>query len=117
MYNQKNPVQRRQGPTTSSTHGASLPPFRCIPAIHNADPGEAPRHRPVIRHRQRGELRGKSNKTRMLTPEEMIKLTTAALDHIERIYKRSWDRKDAVADALENEDREGVEAVAWLSGA
>ncbi|MCK0744112.1 DUF4376 domain-containing protein [Chromohalobacter nigrandesensis] len=59
------------------------------------------------------EFRGKSNVTHQLTPEDMIALTTAALDHIEGIYKRSWERKDAVDAALENEDREGIEAVAW----
>ncbi|MCK0743561.1 DUF4376 domain-containing protein [Chromohalobacter nigrandesensis] len=59
------------------------------------------------------EFRGKSNKTRMLNPEEMIALTTAALDYIEGVYKRSWERKDAVAAALEDEDREGIEAVEW----
>jgi len=58
-------------------------------------------------------FRGLSNVNRELTAEEMDALTLAALAHIEGIYQRSWDRKDAIDQALAEEDREGIEAVVW----
>jgi len=58
-------------------------------------------------------FRGLSNVNRELTAEEMDTLTLAALAHIEGIYQRSWDRKDAIDQALAEEDREGIEAVKW----
>ncbi|AXY41080.1 DUF4376 domain-containing protein [Halomonas sp. JS92-SW72] len=58
-------------------------------------------------------FRGLSNVNRELTAEEMDTLTLAALAHIEGIYQRSWDRKDAIDRALAEEDRKGIEAVVW----
>ncbi|GAA0586980.1 DUF4376 domain-containing protein [Halomonas salifodinae] len=58
-------------------------------------------------------FRGLSNVTRLLTPEHMDTLTLAALAHIEDIYQRSWDRKDAIDAALDSSDRMGIEAVVW----
>lgn len=58
-------------------------------------------------------FRGLSNVNRELTAEEMDALTLAALAHIEGIYQRSWDRKDAIDRALAEEDRKGIEAVVW----
>lgn len=58
-------------------------------------------------------FRGLSNVTRLLTPEQMDALTLAALAHIEGIYQRSWDRKDAIDAALVAKDRESIEAVEW----
>lgn len=59
------------------------------------------------------KFRGENNVTRYLTPDEMYKLTNDALAHIEGIYDHSWERKDAIDVALEDEDREGIEAVEW----
>lgn len=58
-------------------------------------------------------FRGLSNVNRTLTAEEMDALALAALAHIEGIYQRSWDRKDAINAALKAEDREGVKAISW----
>lgn len=58
-------------------------------------------------------FRGLSNVTQMLTPEQMDALTLAALAHIEGIYQRSWDRKDAIDAAEETGDHEAIEAVEW----
>lgn len=58
-------------------------------------------------------FRGLSNVTRMLTPEQMDSLTFAALTHIEGIYQHSWNCKDAIDAALNDRDREGVEAIHW----
>ena len=57
------------------------------------------------------KFRGEQNITRLLTPDEMYSLTTAALAHIEGIYDHSWELKDVIKAALEDEDREGIEAV------
>lgn len=59
------------------------------------------------------KFRGESNVTRSLTPDKMYTLTTDALAHIESIYDHSWERKDAIDEALEDEDREGVVVVEW----
>jgi hypothetical protein len=58
-------------------------------------------------------FRGLSNVNHGLTAQQMDDLTMAALAHIESIYQRSWDRKDAIDAALAAEDREGIEAVVW----
>ncbi|SFT96092.1 protein of unknown function [Halomonas saccharevitans] len=58
-------------------------------------------------------FRGQSNVTRMITPEQMDAMTLDALAHIEGIYQQSWDCKDTIKAALEAEDREGIEEVAW----
>jgi len=58
-------------------------------------------------------FRGLSNETHMLTAEQMDTLALAALAHIEGIYQRSWDRKDAIDQALAAEDRGEIEAVTW----
>lgn len=57
------------------------------------------------------KFRGLSNVNRMLTPQEAIDLTKAASAHVKAIYQRSWDRKDAIEQALANQDREGIEAI------
>lgn len=59
------------------------------------------------------KFRGEKNVTRYLTPDEMYTLTKDALAHIESIYDHSWARKDAIDVALDDEDREGVEAISW----
>lgn len=64
-------------------------------------------------------FRGLSNVNRMLTATEMDALALAALAHIEGIYQRSWDRKDAVDAALKDVElndeakREAIEAIKW----
>lgn len=65
------------------------------------------------------EIRGESNTSHMITPAEMVTLTNAALAHIEDVYQQSWDRKDAITSALEDdtltddEKRAAIEAVTW----
>ncbi|MBA2781166.1 DUF4376 domain-containing protein [Billgrantia kenyensis] len=58
-------------------------------------------------------FRGLSNINRELTSVEMDELALAALAHIESIYQRSWDRKDALAEALEKDSREAIELIHW----
>lgn len=64
-------------------------------------------------------FRGLSNVNRELTAEEMDTLTLAALAHIEGIYQRSWDRKDAIDQALadqyldDDEKSTAIGAVDW----
>ncbi|MCE8015917.1 DUF4376 domain-containing protein [Halomonas sp. MCCC 1A17488] len=58
-------------------------------------------------------FRGQSNETRMLTPEQMNTLTMTALNHIESIYQRSWECKDAISRALETQDRETLHTIKW----
>lgn len=55
-------------------------------------------------------FRGLNNIERMLTPEQMIDLTNAALGHIQAIYQHSWQRKDAASAAASLEE---VAAVDW----
>nr|WP_290442940.1 DUF4376 domain-containing protein [Halomonas sp. OfavH-34-E] len=59
------------------------------------------------------EFRAASNTRYPLTPDETIALTDAALGHYKVLKARSWDRKDAIDEALEAGDREGIEAVVW----
>lgn len=59
------------------------------------------------------KFRGENNVTRYLTPDEMYALTNDALAHIEGIYDHSWERKDAIDAALEDNDRAAIEAVVW----
>lgn len=59
------------------------------------------------------KFRGEKNVTRHLTPNEMYTLTNDALAHIESIYDHSWERKDAIDAALQNEDRERIENTTW----
>lgn len=59
------------------------------------------------------KFRGQSNATHLITPDEMIDLTNAALDYIEGIYDQSWQLKDQVDAAEKNGDREALEAIAW----
>lgn len=59
------------------------------------------------------KFRGENNVTRYLTPDEMYTLTNDALTHIEGIYDHSWERKDAIDAALEEEDRKKIEAIKW----
>lgn len=65
------------------------------------------------------EFRGLSNVNRSLTPQQAIDLTNAASAHIKSIYQRSWDRKDGIDAALEDEaldddaKRAAIEAVTW----
>jgi hypothetical protein len=59
------------------------------------------------------DFRGETNVTRKLTATEMDVMTMTALGHIENIYQQSWERKDAIRAALEAEDREALEAIAW----
>jgi len=58
-------------------------------------------------------FRGLSNVNRTLTATEMDALALAALAHIDGIYQRSWDRKDAIDAALAADDREALEAISW----
>lgn len=64
-------------------------------------------------------FRGFSNITRSLTPEQMDALALAALAHIESIYQRSWDLKDTINIALNDENldddakRSVIEKVNW----
>ncbi|KAA0011188.1 DUF4376 domain-containing protein [Billgrantia pellis] len=64
-------------------------------------------------------FRGLSNINRELTAVEMDELALAALAHIECIYQRSWDRKDAIDAILADEQldddakRAAIEAVEW----
>jgi hypothetical protein len=58
-------------------------------------------------------FRGLSNVNRELTAAEMDDLAMAALAHIESIYQRSWDRKDAIDAAEAAGDRAAIEAVTW----
>lgn len=62
------------------------------------------------------DFRGESNVTRKLNATEMDLMTMTALAHIEGVYQRSWERKDAIRAALEAEDREALEAIAWSEG-
>ncbi|SEG44124.1 DUF4376 domain-containing protein [Billgrantia desiderata] len=64
-------------------------------------------------------FRGLSNINHELTAVEMDELALAALAHIESIYQRSWDRKDAI-DAILADDgleegtkRSSIEAMGW----
>lgn len=59
------------------------------------------------------KFRGEQNVTRYLTPGEMYTLTNDALAHIEGIYDRSWERKDAIDAALQDENRARVSMVTW----
>jgi hypothetical protein len=61
----------------------------------------------------RMDFRGESNVTRKLTATEMDVMTMTALAHIEGIYQKSWERKDAIRAALEAENREALEAIKW----
>lgn len=58
------------------------------------------------------KFRGEQNVTRYLSPNEMYVLTNDALAHIESIYDHSWERKDAIDAALE-EDRVEIENITW----
>lgn len=64
-------------------------------------------------------FRGLSNVSYGLTAQQMDDLTMAALAHIEGIYQQSWDRKDAIDAALEDETltddekRSAIDAVTW----
>lgn len=55
-------------------------------------------------------FRALSNKTRMLSPAKTDAMALAALAHIEGIYGRTWQAKDAIEAA---ETIEEVEAVQW----
>lgn len=55
-------------------------------------------------------FRALSNQTRMLTPAETDAMALAALAHIEGIYARTWQAKDAVASA---ETFEALDAIEW----
>ncbi|MBE0405289.1 DUF4376 domain-containing protein [Halomonas citrativorans] len=59
------------------------------------------------------KFRGENNVTHYLTPDEMYTLTNDALAHIEGIYDHSWERKDAIDVALEDDDREKIEQLFW----
>lgn len=59
------------------------------------------------------EFRGLSNVSHWIDAEAMDDLTMAALSHIESIYQQSWERKDALDAALESNDREYIEGIAW----
>ncbi len=64
-------------------------------------------------------FRGLSNINHELTAVEMDKLALAALDHIESIYQRSWERKDSIDSILgesaldEADKRTQLENIAW----
>ena len=59
------------------------------------------------------EFRAESNAKYLLTADEMLELADAAQDHASAQYQHSWQRKGEIAAALENEDREGLEAIGW----
>lgn len=59
------------------------------------------------------DFRAASNTTYQLTPNQAIDMTNAALGHVKAIYEKSWQLKYAVDAALQEEDREGIEAVSW----
>ncbi|MCT8467010.1 DUF4376 domain-containing protein [Chromohalobacter canadensis] len=59
------------------------------------------------------EFRAKSNTRYPMTPDQTIALTDAALGHYKLLKAQSWDRKNAIAAALEAEDRDALEAIDW----
>lgn len=59
------------------------------------------------------EFRAASNTRYPMTPDQVIALTDAALDHYKALLQRSWDRKDVIDAALAARDREGIEVVIW----
>lgn len=58
-------------------------------------------------------LRAESNRNYQLTPQQMIELTDAAKNHKKQVLATSWQLKDAVDEALKNEDRDAIEAIKW----
>lgn len=62
-------------------------------------------------------FRAASNTEYRLTADEMLALHDAEQAHVSEQYRRSWELKAQLEQALEAEDREGIEAVAWLPGA
>lgn len=58
-------------------------------------------------------FRGAENVNREITATEMDALTMAALAHIEGIYQKSWQLKDALDTAEREEDREAIETLRW----
>lgn len=58
-------------------------------------------------------FRGLKNVNRELTASEIDALTFAALSHIEEIYQKSWELKDRLEAAFEEENREVIEKLSW----
>ncbi|WP_083001980.1 DUF4376 domain-containing protein [Halomonas sp. GT] len=58
-------------------------------------------------------FRGAENVNREITATEMDALTMAALAHIEGIYQKSWQLKDALDNAEREQDRDAIEALNW----
>lgn len=54
-----------------------------------------------------------SNMEYQLTADEMLALHDAEQAHVSEQYRRSWELKAQLKQALEAEDREGIEAVEW----
>ncbi|MBY5930790.1 DUF4376 domain-containing protein [Halomonas sp. DP8Y7-3] len=59
------------------------------------------------------EFRGLSNTRYPMTPDETIALTDAALAHYKALKAQSWDRKDAIAQALADGARDTLESISW----
>lgn len=59
------------------------------------------------------QFRGKSNITHQLPPDQIELLTLAALSHMEDIWQRSWELKDAIHRAQHSNDREAIEQIRW----
>ncbi|ABE58738.1 DUF4376 domain-containing protein [Chromohalobacter israelensis] len=58
-------------------------------------------------------FRAASNTEYRLTADEMLALHDAEQAHVSEQYRRSWELKARLEQALEAEDREGIEAVTW----
>lgn len=59
------------------------------------------------------EFRAMSNIRYPMTPAEMIAMTDTALGHYKKLLQKSWSRKDAIAAALNAEDRAALETSTW----
>ena len=58
-------------------------------------------------------IRVESNVNYSVTPQQMIDLTDAAKDYKKMVFGKSWVLKDAIDMALNNGDREAIEAIKW----
>ncbi|SFU80106.1 DUF4376 domain-containing protein [Halomonas korlensis] len=59
------------------------------------------------------EFRAASNIRYAMTPEQVIAMTDTALAHYKALLQQSWDRKDAIDQALAAGDRFSLAAVTW----
>lgn len=58
-------------------------------------------------------FRAQSNNIYLMTPDQAITMTDAVLSHYKALMQQSWERKDAIDDALVAGNRAAIEAVTW----